>query len=84
MSTNTLMSLVEEAKRQMAAITGLSPDAISRLDRAEGGWTVSMDMLEHRSIPRTQDLLASYEVTLADDGQVTGWHRTGRFIRGQG
>jgi adenosylmethionine-8-amino-7-oxononanoate aminotransferase len=43
-----------------------------------------MDMLEHRSIPRTQDLLASYEVTLADDGQVTGWHRTGRFIRGQG
>jgi hypothetical protein len=84
MSTNTLMSLVEEAKRQMAAITGLSPDAISRLDRAEGGWTVSMDMLEHRSIPRTQDLLASYEVTLAEDGQVTGWHRTGRFIRGQG
>jgi hypothetical protein len=84
MSTNTLVNLVEEVKRQMTAITGLSPDAISRLDRAEGGWTVSIDMLEHRSIPRTQDLLASYEVTLAGDGQVTGWHRTGRFIRGQG
>jgi hypothetical protein len=84
MSTNALVNLVEEAKRQMTAITGLSPDTISRLDRAEGGWTVSMDMLEHRSIPRTQDLLASYEVTLAEDGQVTGWHRTGRFIRGQG
>ncbi len=83
MSTNTLVDLACETKRQMAAITGLTPDTISRLDRAEGGWALSIDMLEHRSIPRTQDLLASFEVKLDDDGRVTSWQRVGRFVRGQ-
>ena len=83
MSTITLVDLASETKRQMAAITGLTPDTISRLDRAEDGWSISIDMLEHRSIPRTQDLLASFEVKLDDDGQVTSWHRIGRFVRGQ-
>jgi hypothetical protein len=84
MSTNALVDLVEAAKRQMMIVTGLNPDSVSKLDRTDGGWMVNMDMLEHRSIPRTQDLLASYEIVLDDEGQVTGWQRTGRFIRGQG
>jgi hypothetical protein len=84
MSTNALVDLVEAAKRQMMIITGLNTDSVSKLDRTDGGWMVNMDMLEHRSIPRTQDLLASYEIVLDDEGQVTGWQRTGRFIRGQG
>lgn len=83
MSTDTLPSLVEDTKRQMTAITGLAPDTISRFDRAEGGWALAIDMLEHKSIPRTQDLLASFEVSLDERGQITSWRRTGRFIRGQ-
>jgi len=80
---NTVENLVEATKRQMSAITGLSPDTISRFDRAEEGWMLHIDMLEHRSVPRTQDLLASFEVALDDAGQVTRWRRTGRFVRGQ-
>jgi hypothetical protein len=83
MSMITLIDLADETKRQMAAITGLTPDTISRLDRVEGGWALSIDMLEHRSIPRTQDLLASFEVKLDDEGKVASWHRIGRFVRGQ-
>jgi hypothetical protein len=83
MSITTLPSLVEDTKRQMTAITGLPPDTISRFDRAESGWTLAIDMVEHRSVPRTQDLLASFEVILDDDGQITSWRRTGRFVRGQ-
>ena len=41
--------IVETAKRQMAAITGLSPDVVARFDRAEEGWAVAIDMLEHRA-----------------------------------
>ncbi len=80
---STLIDLADETKRQMAAITGLIPDTISRLDRAEGGWALSIDMLEHRSVPRTQDLLASFEVKLDTEGRVTSWQRIGRFVRGQ-
>jgi hypothetical protein len=81
--TNKLEYLVEDTKRQMTAITGLPPDTISRLDRSDDGWMLNIDMLEHRSVPRTQDLLASFEVALDDSGQIMRWRRTGRFVRGQ-
>lgn len=73
--------VVEIAKREMAAITGLAPDTVARLDRADDGWSVEIDMLEHRAIPRTHDLIAAFEVRLDDDGRVLRWKRTGRFQR---
>jgi hypothetical protein len=75
--------LVERTKRQMATITGLSPETVSRLDRSEDGWSVAIDMLEHRAIPRTQDLIASFDVTVDDAGRIRRWKRTGRFVRCQ-
>jgi len=78
-----LTEIVETAKRQMVAITGLPADTVARLDRAEDGWAVAIDMLEHRAIPRTHDLIAAFEVTLDDGGKVVRWKRTGRFQRGQ-
>lgn len=75
--------LIERTKQQMAAITGLSPETVSRLDPAEHGWNVGIDMLEHRSIPRTHDLLATFEVSLDDGGNITCWRRIGRFVRCQ-
>lgn len=75
--------LIERTKRQMAAITGLMPETVSRLDRDEDGWNVAIDMLEHRAIPRTQDLLASFEVRVDEAGGLRRWRRIGRFVRGQ-
>ncbi len=75
--------IVEQAKRQMAALTGLPPDTVARLDRADDGWEVAIDMLEHRAIPRTHDLIAAFEVKLDDTGRILRWKRTGRFQRGQ-
>jgi hypothetical protein len=83
MTATNLATLVEDTKRQMTAITGLPPDTISGCDRAEDGWMLNIDMLEHKSVPRTQDLLASFEVLLDGAGQVTSWRRTGRFVRGR-
>ena len=83
MNTTNLSSLVENTKLQMAAITGLQYDTISQFDRAEDGWKIVIDMVEYRSIPRTQDLLSSFEVVLDGAGEVTRWRRTGRFTRGQ-
>jgi hypothetical protein len=79
----TMPELIERTKQQMEAITGLSPETVSRLDPADSGWNVGIDMLEHRSIPRTHDLLASFEVSLDDDGNIQRWRRIGRFVRCQ-
>jgi hypothetical protein len=78
-----LANLVEDTKRQMISITGMQYDTISQFDHTDDGWTLVIDMLEHRLIPRTQDLLSSYEVALDVEGKVTRWKRTGRFTRGQ-
>ncbi len=83
MHITNIAALVEAAKRQMTEITGLPTDTVSRCDRSEEGWMLNVDMLEHRSVPRTQDLLASFEVAVDPQGQVTRWRRTGRFVRAQ-
>jgi hypothetical protein len=83
MHTPNLASLVEDTKRQMTSITGMEYDTISQCDPAEDGWTMVIDMLEHKSIPRTQDLLSSYEVALDNQGKVRRWRRTARYTRGQ-
>jgi hypothetical protein len=75
--------LIDRTKVQMQKITGLPADTVSRLDPSETGWMMGIDMLEHRSVPRTQDLLASFEVVLDQDGTITRWRRTGRFVRNQ-
>ncbi len=83
MHTPSLASLVEDAKRQMTSITGMEYDTVSQFDQANDGWTMVIDMLEHRSIPRTQDLLSSYEVALDTSGRLKSWRRTSRYTRGQ-
>jgi hypothetical protein len=83
MHTPNLASLVEDTKRQMMSITGMEYDTISQFDQSGDGWTLVIDMLEHRSIPRTQDLLSSYEVALDGSGRLKSWRRTNRYTRGQ-
>ena len=77
-------AIIEQTKRQMAAITGLPAGTVARFDQDEGGWSVAIDMVEHRAIPRTNALLSSFEVKLDGDGNVLRWKRTARFLRSQG
>jgi len=79
----TLSELIARTKLQMQAITGMAPETVSRLDRADDGWNVGIDMVEHQAVPRTYDLLASFDVVLDNTGEIRCWHRTGRFIRNQ-
>lgn len=78
-----LASIIEKTKRQMAEITGLPTDTVASLNRKEEGWAIAIDMLEHKAIPRTHDLISSFEVSLDDVGNITAWRRTARFLRGQ-
>jgi len=78
-----LASVIEKTKRQMAEITGLPTDTVASLKRQDEGWQVAIDMLEHKAIPRTHDLISSFEVSLDEIGNITAWRRTARFLRGQ-
>ncbi|NLU70728.1 gas vesicle protein [Streptomyces sp. HNM0574] len=58
------------------------PEAVSAVTRAEDGWRVHVDVLELPRIPDTTSLLATYEVELDEQGELTQYRRVRRFRRG--
>ena len=66
--------LVELTGRPFEGIVGFSGDG--------DGWTVQVEVLEMRRIPNTTDVLAVYEVDLDRDGDLVGYRRVDRYLRG--
>jgi hypothetical protein len=57
-------------------------EGASAVERVEDGWSVAVDVLEVARIPDTTSLLATYEVRLDHDGELTGYRRVRRYRRG--
>jgi hypothetical protein len=49
----------------------------------EDGWVVEFEVVEDRRIPSSSDVLALYEVEVDADGELLGFRRTRRYLRGQ-
>lgn len=71
------------AKEQLAELTGLTADTVSKLIKASEGWQVDIEMIEMRRIPNTSDVLATYQVQLDEEGNLISYERTHRYYRGQ-
>jgi hypothetical protein len=79
MSTREVLAA---ARQQVADVTGHRVEGITGFQRdRENGWTVTVEVLELERIPSTMDLLAAYEVSLSEDGDVTGFSRRRRYHR---
>lgn len=74
--------IAAEAARQLLELTGRDIEGVTGFQRTEDGWTVEVEVLEVRRIPDTTDLLALYEVTVDDDGEMEGYRRLRRYTRG--
>jgi hypothetical protein len=74
--------LIQTAREQVADVTGRDVEGVSGLQRLDdSGWRVTVEVLELERVPNTMDLLASYEVTLSEDGEVLGFERRRRYHR---
>ena len=74
--------VLEVARQQVADVTGHPVEGITGFHRdRENGWTVTVEVLELERVPSTMDLLAAYEVSLSDDGDVTRFTRRRRYHR---
>jgi len=74
--------LIERAKRQVAQLTGLRAETVSSLARdGDERWIIRVEALELTRVPRTMDVLGTYEVTLSDDGELVGFRRRRRYHR---
>lgn len=74
---------VEHAKAHLLDMTGHPAESISSLSRTRDGWRITLEIVELERIPRTTDILASYVVTLDDQGELMGYERIGRYYRNE-
>lgn len=71
------------ARETIQDLTGYPPEAVSGLQWDGESWLVTVDVLELERIPSTTDVLGTYVVQLDDKGNLMGYKRTRRFVRGQ-
>jgi hypothetical protein len=70
------------AAQQLLELTGRQAEGVTGLERTDDGWRVEVEVVEVRRIPDTTDVLALYEVTLDEDGELEGYRRLRRYGRG--
>ncbi|WP_228984042.1 gas vesicle protein [Streptomyces sp. DH12] len=71
------------ACEQLSQLTGQAPESVSSFERTDDGWRLTVEVVELSRIPDTTSLLASYEVELDGDGELTGYRRVRRYERGK-
>ncbi|MEK6986746.1 MAG: gas vesicle protein [Candidatus Thermoplasmatota archaeon] len=77
------LAIARRAKEALAEQTGFRPERVVGVAKNDTGWHVSVDVLELRRIPDSADVLATYLVDLDEEGNVVGYHRARRYLRGQ-
>ncbi|MFB9746222.1 gas vesicle protein GvpO [Leifsonia shinshuensis] len=70
--------------RQLQELTRHEVEGVVGVEKGDdGGWTVTVEVVESRRIPDTADVLAEYEVGVDDRGDLTSYSRRSRYVRGR-
>ena len=75
--------IVTTARDRLETLVGSDVERVSGLERADGRWSVYLEVVEVARIPESTDILATYEVVLDDDGGLVGVGRVRRYRRSQ-
>lgn len=79
----TPIEVMRAARDELAELTGMRAETVSRLQPSDDGWLLEIEVLELTRIPDTMSLLSTYEVTLDRRGRLTGYQRLRRYERGK-
>jgi hypothetical protein len=74
--------LATAAKETLAELTGFPVESVSGVQRDGDSWLLTVDVCEVERVPSTTDVMASYVVELDDGGELVGYRRERRFLRG--
>jgi len=71
-----LKEIIQRAKKELQAAMNLEVSSVTGISKAEhDGWQVTIELVERKAIPDTQDLLGVYEVRLDEDGHLISFDR---------
>jgi hypothetical protein len=77
------MEVLRDARTQLTELTGMAAETVSSFEKTEDGWSLEVEVLELARVPDTMSLMASYQVDLDSEGQLTGYRRVRRYERGR-
>ncbi|MFF5515916.1 gas vesicle protein GvpO [Streptomyces coeruleorubidus] len=77
------MEVLRQARGQLAELTGMTAESVSSFEQTDQGWALEVEVLELERVPDTMSLMASYQVELDTQGQLTGYRRVRRYERGR-
>jgi hypothetical protein len=77
-----LSGVLHSALGQFGELTGQEPERVSGMRAAENGWSLLADVVELERIPSTTTVMATYRVDVDEDGNLRGYERLRRFVRG--
>ncbi|MEV5908317.1 gas vesicle protein [Streptomyces sp. WAC 01325] len=77
------MEILRQARTQLAELTGADAEQVTSFEQSEDGWSLEIEVLELSRVPDTMSLMASYQVDLDPEGQLTGYRRVRRYERGR-
>ncbi|GLZ11947.1 hypothetical protein Acsp04_21820 [Actinomadura sp. NBRC 104425] len=77
----------QAARRAVGHVTGMTgrdaEGVVGVQRRDDGGWRVTVEVVETHRIPDTADILAVYEADMDADGELVAFHRIRRYTRGR-
>jgi hypothetical protein len=80
----TVRDAVETVRGDLPPLLGRPIESVLAVERADdGGWRVTVQVVELERIPRSTDVLGAYVATLDDRGELVGYARHRRYGRSQ-
>jgi hypothetical protein len=74
--------VVGAALSYITDFTGKEFRGVVSLEPSEHGWLVGVEVVEHRRVPSTNDVLGLYLAEIDLDGRLRTYRRTKRYTRG--
>ena len=77
-----LTEVASRAMEQISQLTGYRPVAVVGSAREDGGWRITVDLLELNRIPPSSDLLGVYQALVDEEGNMLEFERKMTHNRG--
>ncbi|WP_128382057.1 gas vesicle protein [Streptomyces cavernae] len=77
------VEVLRDAREQLEELTGMTVESVSSFEPSKDGWRLEIEVLELERVPDTMSLLASYEVLVDSQGELSGYRRLRRYERGR-
>jgi hypothetical protein len=74
---------VRNALEEITGLISHQVEGVVGVRREDESWVVTIEVLEDPHVPSTSDILAECEVRLSDEGELLGYSRGRRYVRGR-